>query len=211
LTTLRKLTTEETFRDLGFESVNEAERATLGEPIQFFYVRLDQLREFKPEDDPNELLIDAKRYLYPVLVDGKLRSAVTVEMLKGKFVAVGFGGASLVAEYDKVRLMKSADGRKEFKAVQIPSMQLNFLAHSGPGSDQVLTPLPSNVDADVSTNMFHSDKAIVGYKVLNDVNTSAANIEISPRYGTSSTDQDPKRLFQRLVPMAKTIDEKSPR
>jgi hypothetical protein len=212
LVTLRKLTSDQTYRDLGFASVGEAEHTTLGEPLRVFFVRLDQLREFTEGDNARRLLTDANRYIFPVLVAGQLRSAVTVELLNGRWEAVGFGGSVIAAEYARVRQLKTMGGSREFIAVQVPAMQLNFLGHGAGGAELLLTPLPSNTDADTDARLFRDDKAIVGFRDTAGHNKSVQSVEtLSPQYRTAVTDKKAADIFSRLAPKAKQVRDDVPR
>lgn len=212
LATLRQLSNEQTYRELGFESAAEAERTTLGEPLRVFFVRLDRLRQFAQGDSARELLTDANRYVYPVLVEGKPRSAVTVELLNGRWEAVGFGGAAVAGEYAKLRELKAAGGRSDFIAVQVPAMRLNFLGHGAGGSELMLTPLPSNTDADRDALMFRNDKAIIGFTERPPRGGAASTVDdISPRYRSASSDKKAGDIFSKLAPKAKEIRDDVPR
>jgi len=73
-TAFTALVTEEDFAALGFESLEEVADAQLGEPLQVSAVPLDRLKEFTPETDPNELLVEANRIIYPVTVNEEVCS-----------------------------------------------------------------------------------------------------------------------------------------
>jgi hypothetical protein len=211
LTTLRKLATEETYEDLGFESLSEVERGSLAPSFRVFFVRLDSLRDFSQSDDARRLLIDAKRYVYPVMVEGNPRSAITVELLNNRWEAVGFGGGGLIAEYAKLRMMKTGEKSEEFVAVQVPAMQLNFLGQGVGGSELLLTPLPSNADADRTSAMFRKNKAIVGVKAQGNDEVRPADLEISSQYRTSTLERKAGDIFKILAPEAKKIRDDVPR
>ncbi len=69
---------EERARNLGFESAAEVADVTFGKPLQLKQVGLNQLKEFRPKDDPNSLLIDSHTIIFPLYVKGKIRSSLTV-------------------------------------------------------------------------------------------------------------------------------------
>jgi hypothetical protein len=50
---------------LGFESVDEVRQATFGEPLQVDQVRLDALRAFNEQTNPETLLVDIRRDCIP--------------------------------------------------------------------------------------------------------------------------------------------------
>src|SRR5579863_5071430 len=96
LSTLRSLVNSNNYRSMGFESLDEVQSASLGEPLPVYMVRLDQLREFQPGGDPEKLLGEIGQQLYPVLVNGAPRSAVVVEKQGEQWSPVSYGGANLV-------------------------------------------------------------------------------------------------------------------
>jgi hypothetical protein len=59
----------------GFESVDEVRQATLGEPLQVDQVGLDALRGFNEQTNPETLLVDIRRNLYPVKVGARVAGA----------------------------------------------------------------------------------------------------------------------------------------
>jgi len=65
-------------KDIGFNSVEEVADAQLGPPIRIYKVPLDLLQKFQPSDDPNQLLVDTGRIIFPLTVKGQSRSSFTV-------------------------------------------------------------------------------------------------------------------------------------
>jgi len=65
-------------KDIGFNSVEEVADAQLGSPIRIYKVPLDLLRKFQPGDDPNQLLVDTGRIIFPLTVKGQSLSTITV-------------------------------------------------------------------------------------------------------------------------------------
>jgi len=70
---------EEFAKDLGFTSAEEMSHAQLGSPLRIWSVPLDRLRTFQPGDDPNNLLVDTRLVLFPVVVNGRTLSSITVQ------------------------------------------------------------------------------------------------------------------------------------
>jgi hypothetical protein len=140
LQALRALVDEQNYRDLGFESQNEAASATLGEPLRVVLVRLDQLREFQPESDPSRLLTRTTEMIYPVLAGGQARCSITLTQEGGKWTAAAFGGAKLIRQITKVRnaLVPSAN-----IFVKVPALNVYFIARQeeGAAAGLMLTPL----------------------------------------------------------------------
>jgi len=65
-------------KQLGFTSAVEAHDAERGAPLRVYIMHLDKLRQRQPENDPDDLLIDPDRVFYPLLVNGQVRSSLTV-------------------------------------------------------------------------------------------------------------------------------------
>jgi hypothetical protein len=132
LETLRKLVNANNYRAMGFESLDELRSATLGDPLHVYLVRLDQLREYRPESDPDKLLTDIGQELYPVVVGGAVRSSVLVAKEREHWSAVSFGGANLVKVFDQKRIESSSSAKVPVSAyfeVDVASMNLYFLGY----------------------------------------------------------------------------------
>jgi hypothetical protein len=69
---------DEYTKALGFASAQEASRATLGVPLQIQMSRLLSLKQFTEKSDPQSFIIDTGSMIYPLLVEGKVKSSLTV-------------------------------------------------------------------------------------------------------------------------------------
>ena len=69
---------EEFAKELGFDSAQELADAKLGLPLRICSVDLDGLLNFQPTDDPNKLLVDTKRLIFPIFVKEQARLSITV-------------------------------------------------------------------------------------------------------------------------------------
>jgi len=122
LATFPKLITADNYQAMGFQSVDEVSRATLGDPLPVFRVRLDQLQQYQPGSDPEKLLIDGNRVIYPVTVDQQVRSSIVVEGSNNDWKATNMGGPNLIKSLAQVR-----KERTDF-VVQVPALSLYFVA-----------------------------------------------------------------------------------
>lgn len=132
LETYRKLVTNDNFKELGFESLDEVAAATLGEPRQVFAVRLDQLREYQPGGDANRLLNNANRVIYPVNVREQARSSIAVEQKDGKWRATDFGNARLSRQISQAAKSLAASNQRPEETpivVHVLPFNLYFLGH----------------------------------------------------------------------------------
>jgi len=160
LDSLRSLIKDANFKDFGLESVSDVSEFQLGDPVPIFYVRADQLKDYKPGTDAGHLMVNANRRLYPVLVRGVGKLLITIEKTSNGWRMVSFGQADVAPaltkiRHDKVARTSGGPGASEanYFVVQIPAMHLNFLAYAlapGPsGSEEskrqvILTPLSSS-------------------------------------------------------------------
>ena len=159
LASLRSLINQTNFKQFGLDSFAQVSKMDLGEPVPVYYVRADQLKDYKPGTDAGRLMISANRRLYPVVIDGVGKLLITIEKTENGWRMVGFGQEDIAPALTKIKRHKverTAVGpgasEADYFAVQIPSMHLNFLAYSpapGPGGSEetkrqvMLTPLAS--------------------------------------------------------------------
>lgn len=131
LSALGGLVTEQNAQQLGFESPRQAAGATLGQPFPAYLVRLDELRAWHPGASADALLKPLDRLIYPVLVDGKVRSSVTVEKGPTGWRAVGFGSPLLIqrlAEGRDVGVRSAGVPENAVFAVQVPALAHQYVA-----------------------------------------------------------------------------------
>ncbi|KAB2833310.1 MAG: hypothetical protein F9K48_08705 [Candidatus Brocadia sp.] len=141
--TLRKLVNERNYKAMGFESPDEVSAVALGEPIRVFIVRLDHLREYQPGGDPNKLLIDGDKIIYPFTVKEQVRSSVVVEKVNETWNATNFGGPNLIKILANIRKNNSDSTGiplSSYIAVQVPALNLYFLGNRT-DNELMLTPL----------------------------------------------------------------------
>ena len=146
LAALQEITTEQTYKGLGFESPEEVKSATLGSPLQVFTVRLDALRDYQPQTDPNSLLVDSHQIIYPVIVGGQQRSSMTMRELDGKWQVASFGKPTLTKALVQTRQRHIESTKVPIESVfvvNIPALNLHFIGRRD-GSALLLTPLASD-------------------------------------------------------------------
>lgn len=133
---LRKLVTEETYGRLGLESPAEINAASLGSAIRVFMVRLDHLQQFTPERSVAELLVDTKQVIYPVTVQGQVRSGVTMRNVEGKWQVASFGRPAFTRALSEIRQRQSETTKspsESFFEVRIPALNLSFIGQQARG------------------------------------------------------------------------------
>jgi hypothetical protein len=154
LATFRKLVTEQNFRTFGFSSQDELRGVTLGDPVLSMYVRLDRLREYKENEDPNALFSGVgEKLVYPVLVSGDPRSTITLEKGAAGWKATVFGGPMFGKLFFSARGQRSSESEGvSFFAVTVPALSLYFLG-AKKGTEVMLEPLIDDVAAELKAGI----------------------------------------------------------
>lgn len=134
LTTLRQVVNPGNYAALGFGSPDEVRQATLGEPLRIYLVRLDALRAFNRQSDPNKLLEDVRRSLYPVEVSRKVATSIFVSGSHEGWRASELGNAAVARMVSAFR-----HGAGDF-LVYVPALKSYFVADRIEGR-LVLTPI----------------------------------------------------------------------
>ena len=141
--TLRQMITEQNYRAMGFQSVDEVKSAALGAPLPIFYVQLDQLKSYEPATDPNKLLTDVNQMMYPVTVKDEVRSSVVVAKADGVWKATRFGGPNVIQSVAQVRstvARSSETPPASTFVVRVPALNFYFLGYRA-GDKLMLAPL----------------------------------------------------------------------
>ena len=88
-------------RLMGFDSLQDLDRAKLGAPISVEAVNLTKLG--KDEVDPFGSLVDTHSNIYPVLIDGEPRSSIILQQADHAWRPQAYGGANLIRNISKVQ------------------------------------------------------------------------------------------------------------
>jgi hypothetical protein len=94
LVTCSGLLSDTTWKEIGLTGAAEAQRAQLGPPIEKVIVHLDDMAAFKPGDSVAKLFEEHGGYLFPALVDGKVRFGIETDLVDGRWTAMWVGGAN---------------------------------------------------------------------------------------------------------------------
>ena len=144
LFTMRELARlQKDYRELGFESLDEMRRATIGEPYQVFMVRLDELSAYKDGQDPNELLHEGKQLLYPVVIGDTVRSSITLASTPKGWEATSFGSPNRMKMVSKARALSIDTTRlapAAYFVVEVPGLKFVFVGYRA-GGILMLTPV----------------------------------------------------------------------
>jgi hypothetical protein len=134
LDTLRHIVNAGNYASLGFESEAEVRQATLGEPLQVYRVQLDALRAFTENTDPETLLVDIRRTLFPVKVGDRVATSIFVTGAREGWRASELGNAAVARLVSRYR-----HGAGDF-VVHVPAMKSWFVADRVEGK-LMLTPV----------------------------------------------------------------------
>ena len=134
LDTLRRVVNAGNYASLGFDSLDEVLRARLGEPLQVYRVQLDALRDFTENTDPETLLVDIRRTLYPVKVGDRVATSIFVTGSREGWRASEMGNAAVARLISRYR-----HGAGDF-VVHVPAMKSWFVADRVEGK-LMLTPV----------------------------------------------------------------------
>jgi hypothetical protein len=127
---LPSFVTPETFLALGFESVEEVNRAQIEQPMPIFMVRLDGLRRYSPGQNPADLLVQTNEVRFPISVDGQVRSSLTLRLTNGGWEVARVGRPQLTSRL--VEIMQPPGLATQipsgaFFEVSIPALNLEFV------------------------------------------------------------------------------------
>jgi hypothetical protein len=135
LTTLAHLAIAD--KTLGFQTPDEAASASLGAPLPMLMVGLNPLRAYHAGDDPRPLLLSQGSLLYPVTVNGDVRSSVLVRKdASGDWKASQFGRPTLasLATEGRTNVSRARGVAAEgLSLVEIPTLSARMLAHEENG------------------------------------------------------------------------------
>lgn len=141
LRSLGELVTKENYQALGFDSPDQARAGRLGVPVEQFTIGLDRLKAYSQGADAGQLLTSTQTLTYPVLVDNRTRSSVTVSRHAGHWKTSSFGSPNYIKALTELRDRQTASqaGAAPFE-VKVPALNLAFLARRE-GSKVIVAPL----------------------------------------------------------------------
>ncbi len=130
-------------KSIGFENEKQVREAKIGVPIGDYTIHLNELKEYRPGRPAAEMLHATGRLLFPVEVNQKARSMVTLSLQQEAWVIESFGGQNQIQTITDLRKsIANSEGRSENELfqVRIPALQLAFIAVER-GSEIYLSPL----------------------------------------------------------------------
>lgn len=123
---LQKLVTQQNFKSMGFDSLDEVKAAQLGQPLPVSVIGLDKLKNPPAGAEANSLLAQSPEIIYPVTVGNVVRSSVTIIHKPDGYAPASFGNAEIVKALSRQR--KAEGGQIEF-VLRVPAFNMYFLAH----------------------------------------------------------------------------------
>lgn len=126
LAQLPELVTSDTAKGLGITSKSEASEAVIDKefPLKAYTVELSALRKFKRGDDAEKLMKYRYIIIYPIKVDGTVRSSMTVSRLQdGTWDVTAWGAPGFIKELTDLEWSE----QYTYLVVWIPELNLYFL------------------------------------------------------------------------------------
>ncbi len=130
--TMKKLVTNENFRLMGFESMEEVASAKLDPPIKDFMVRLDHLKRYVPGTNPDLMLTETGQQIFPVSAGEHVRSSMTLKRSLFLWKALSYGSPNFIKRLTEIITLSSAStgiNRSEYFAVRIPALNDDFAGY----------------------------------------------------------------------------------
>jgi hypothetical protein len=133
LATFRKLVGADSYRAMGFSSLEEARTASaLGEPMIVHTVAGQQLAAYESTRSTASLTGNVLRVVWPVMVGERVCSSITVARAKHGWKAVRFGWPNFSQQLVRVRLNQARLAGlppASVSAMEVPVLQLWLVAY----------------------------------------------------------------------------------
>ena len=132
LATLQELGRRTTFKEMGFETIQEMADAKLDEPFFVFMVELNDLRAYQAGSDPNKLLKPTDKVIYPVSANAQVRTSIILRKGKEGWKTSDMGGGNLARLASQARDASAKATNlalPDFFMVQIPALNTYFVGY----------------------------------------------------------------------------------
>lgn len=97
---------------MGVATDAELKRSTLGTPLKVYNLRLDHIQEFRKGADARKILQETNEVVYPVHVDGTVKSSLSFRNRDGKWENSSFGGGEILLT-EPVRAKHATKAKRE--------------------------------------------------------------------------------------------------
>jgi len=165
---VQNVVNDKNFTKFGFRSLDEAKRARLGEPYRVAIIGLRQLKDYKPGGGAKMLLTDAHTVLFPVLVDGQVRTKLEVVQKAGRLVPGEFGGTRTVQIVEEVAsaLPKLLETRHVTTAakpilVKVPALFAQFLYVETPSGEFLIPAMIQPQRFELQNSVLYTSDAVL--------------------------------------------------
>ena len=176
LPTMLQAIPDEAAKQLNFSSSEELSLASLGTPFQVFTIHPDEILNYSAGTSIEAIISETDQWLFPVTVNGEVRTLLTVAQVGGQWQAGSIGSAGLAQEWtDAVAKYDASTGYTQ-KLVRIYQATADFVLLGGVGGDNLLPLKAGRVALGVKENAEPSDPAEIIFGLQESVRK---NIEAS--------------------------------
>ncbi len=127
---LKGLTDQSNYSEMGFESIAEVDKAELGTPMRVHYMWIKEIKNASL--NINDLVHDGNELLYPVKVGGVVRSAITIKMKNHQWEVASLGQAAIIKAIVGLResnLKSAKNNMSDYFLIKVPEIYQMYLAH----------------------------------------------------------------------------------
>jgi hypothetical protein len=129
LQTYKALVDADNFLAMGFDSLSQVQRCTLGVPMRIYSVGLKTLRAYQQGTDPFTLLGLGRHVIFPVNLDNQVRSSIEMKKSGGVWTPSSYGGANLAKLLIATRQAVLSPIRRDFFVVRVTAFNLYFISY----------------------------------------------------------------------------------
>lgn len=128
--TLKGLVDQNNYSEMGFESLEEVNKAMLGTPMRVHYMWIKDIKNESLNTD--NLIHNGDELLYPVKVDGQVRSSITIKIKNYHWEVASLGQASSIKAMAGLRennLKSVKNTLSDYFIIKVPEIYQMYLAH----------------------------------------------------------------------------------
>lgn len=129
LSDLKQSVRQDNFIQMGFDSLTQAQASVNGLPLLVYFVRLDALKNYNPDqDNPDTLILAADQIIYPVEADQQTRSLFRMSQINGEWRSSQFGGAASIRNIEAARREIEIPRRASAFIIEVLSLSITYVA-----------------------------------------------------------------------------------
>ena len=127
LASFSKSIDSENLRSFGLETRSQAESLQLGDSVNLFFIRLDELRNFKMGDKIDELVRPTKEIIYEInQADKQPYGAVELELVDNNWNILSIGQSEIVKRFE---ILNKDRPKRVYSLIKIPALDHAFSAY----------------------------------------------------------------------------------